>query len=63
MSVRVDFTVFQKYAGKFIARRGLEVIDYADELEELLEKLRRRGIDPRYVVIDYVPEEPVYQLI
>jgi len=63
MTVRLDFKIFEKYVGKFIARRNSEVIDYADEFEELIEKLRRRGIDPRKVIIDYVPEEPLYYLI
>jgi len=63
MSARLDFKVFRKYAGKFIARRDLEVLEVADDFEELLDKLRSKGVDPRYVIIDYVPEEPVYYLV
>ena len=63
MTVKLDFKTFEKYVGKFIARRDSEIIDYADEFEELIEKLRRKGIDPRQVIIDYVPEEPLYFII
>ena len=59
----LDFSVFSKYAGKVIARKDMEVIESADTIEELLDKLRSRGIDPRFVIIDYVPEEPLYYLI
>jgi len=63
MSTRLDFKVFKKYADKFIARRDLEVLEVADDFEELLDKLRSKGVDSRYVVIDYVPEEPIYYLV
>jgi len=63
MSTKLDFKIFRKYAGKFIARKDLEVLEVADDFEELLDKLRSKGIDPRYVIIDYVPEEPIYYLV
>ena len=59
----LDFSVFSKYAGKVIARKDAEVIESADTVEELLDKLRNKGIDPRFVIIDYVPKEPLYYLI
>ncbi len=63
MSARVDFKVFSRYVGKFIARRDSEVLEAADDFDELLRRLREKGIDPRYVIIDYVPEEPLFYLI
>ncbi len=56
----------REYRGKFIAYKlddHLEVIDSDEDLERLLEKLRRRGLDPRYIHVDYVPEEEVVYLI
>jgi len=49
------------YAGKYVALdvRTLRVLDTAKNPEELLEKLRSRGIDLSCVSIDYIstPEE------
>ena len=65
MAVRkvLDFSVFSEYAGRVIARKDTKVIESADTVEELLEKLRKKGVDPRFVVIDYVSKEPIYYLI
>ena len=52
----------RRYRGKFVAYRldgGLDIVDADEDFERLLEKLRRRGLDPRYVYVDYVPEEEV----
>jgi len=43
----IDFSKFREYTGKFIARIDTKVIESADTLEELLEKLRKKGIDPK----------------
>ena len=46
-------------AGKFIAWLGERVVACAPTIEDLKANLRSMGLDPRLVVIDYVPEEPV----
>ena len=59
----LDLSSYNKYAGKVIARDGRSVIEFADTVEELVRKLKEKGIDPRFVVIDYIPEEPIYYMI
>jgi len=59
----LDLSVYEDYAGKLVARMDDRIIESASTLEELLSKLKKKGIDPRYVLIDYIPEEPLYYLI
>ncbi|MEB2835670.1 MAG: DUF5678 domain-containing protein [Desulfurococcales archaeon] len=53
----------KEYRGKFIARLDDKIVAVGDSIKEVKEALRRRGIDPRYAVIDYVPEEDVIFII
>ena len=56
------------YAGKYVALdvRTLKVLDAAENPDELLEKLKRKGIDLTQISIDYIstPEElPILEVI
>lgn len=56
-----------EYRGKFVAyrieKRRVKIIDSSEDFEKLLQKLKERGFDPRFVLIDYVPEEDIIYLI
>ena len=58
--VALDLSI---YAGKYVALdvRTLNVLATAEDPDELLERLKKEGIDIKYVSIDYVtaPEELV----
>ena len=53
-------------AGKFVAYRvengELIVIATGDDVEEVIEKVKEKGKDPKFVQIEYVPEEEVIYL-
>ena len=52
--------------GKWVAyklNKDIKVIDYDEDFEKLLEKLRSKGIDVRFVQVDYVPDEDVVFLV
>ena len=57
----------EKYRGKYIAykitKKGLDVKAVADDFYELLKKLEEKGIDKRFVMIEYVPEEDVIYIL
>ncbi len=46
-----------KYKGKFVAIYNGEVIGVSDNYFELLEQLKSKGYDLRYVDIEYIPNE------
>lgn len=45
----------QKYAKKFIAVHNKELIAFGENFEELLNKVKEKGLDPAYVLIEYIP--------
>jgi hypothetical protein len=48
--------------GKWVAYRlnkEMQIIDYDDDFEKLLKKLQKKGVDARFIQIDYVPDEDV----
>ena len=52
--------------GRWVAYRldkGVRVIDCDEDFWGLLERLRRRGVDARFVQIDYVPGEDVVFIV
>ena len=52
--------------GKWVAYKlndEVKIVDYDEDFEKLLEKLRRRGVDVRFVQVDYVPDEDVVFLV
>ena len=54
--------------GRWVAWRlgsGLEVevLDHDVDLEMLLERLKERGIDVRFVYVDYIPDEDVIYIL
>ena len=52
--------------GKWVAYKlndEVRIVDYDEDFERLLEKLRRRGVDVRFVQVDYVPDEDVVFLV
>ena len=61
MSLIVEFP--EKYAGKFVARIREKIIAWGDTIEEVIGKVKDKGLDPREVVIDYVPEEEIILIV
>lgn len=53
----------EKYGGKFVARLDDKVVAVGDSIEEVKEAVRKKGIDPKLVVIDYVPKEDIIFII
>ena len=59
----------EKLRGQFVAYRlntkecTIKIIDSDEDFQKLLMKLKRAGVDPRFVFIDYVPEEEVIYLL
>ena len=52
--------------GKWVAYKldkDIHIIDYDEDFETLLEKLRKKGVDVRFVYIDYVPDEEIVYLL
>jgi len=49
--------------GKFIARVGDEVIACGDSVDEVLDAVRRAGLNPKSVLLDYVPLKPIYWVL
>jgi len=52
--------------GKWVAYKldkDIHIIDYDEDFETLLEKLRKKGVDVRFVQVDYVPDEDVVFLV
>ena len=48
--------------GKWVAYKiedRLKILDYDDSLDRLLERLKVRGVDLRFIQLDYIPEEEV----
>ena len=60
----MDYSELQeKYGGKHIARRGDEVLEYAEGLGELLRTLKEKGLISRDVVVEFVrPKGVIYAL-
>ena len=52
-------TLPEEYAGKFVARVRDRVIAVGNTMEEVLEKVKEKGYDPRFVIVDYVPDEDI----
>jgi len=48
----------KKFAGKYIAVAGHEVIDSDPNFETLLRKLKERGVDPGRIAIEFISREP-----
>ncbi len=47
--------IAEKYAGKVIAVENQRIIAHADTVSELIEILKRKGKDPRFMFIKAVP--------
>lgn len=47
----------RKYVGSFVAIFNGEIVGADKDYMSLLESLKRKGIDPRLVEIEYVPSE------
>ena len=48
----------KKFAGKYVAVAGCQVIDSDPELDTLLRKLKERGEDPGQIAIEFISLEP-----
>jgi len=56
----------EELRGKWVAyklNRDIQVIDYDDDFEKLLARLRSKGLDVRFIQVDYVPDEDVVFLV
>lgn len=47
----------QKYARKFIAIKNQQIIAVGDEFEDVLRRVKEKGIDPSRVLIEYIPDK------
>jgi len=43
--------------------REIQVIDYDDDFEKLLDRLKKNGIDTRFIQIGYASDEDVVFLV
>ncbi len=50
-----------EYRGCFVAidLREAKIVDMDRDLENLLKKIRSRGIDESMIIVEYIPREPV----
>lgn len=56
----------EELRGKWVAyklNREIQVIDYDEDFEKLLARLRSKGLDVRFIQVDYVPDEDVVFLV
>ena len=56
----------EELRGKWVAyrlNRDIQVIDYDEDFEKLLARLRSKGLDVRFIQVDYVPDEDVVFLV
>jgi hypothetical protein len=51
-------TLRKKFAGKYIAVAGCQVIDSDPELDTLLRRLKEKGEDPAQIPIEFISREP-----
>lgn len=58
-----DSYLRKKYPDMFVAIRGKRVVASSPEMDEIIEKLKEKSIDPKTVVIDYISKEPVKLLL
>jgi hypothetical protein len=56
-------TLMKKYPKKIIAVRRRKVIASSKERSELRAELKQMGVDPKSVLITYIPEKPVKYLL
>lgn len=57
--VSEQYETFQKYQGKVIAIKGQKIIAIQDNLEELLEDLKKQKEDPALLLIEAIPPKNV----
>jgi hypothetical protein len=53
----------RKHVGKWIGARGKEVVAVLDSHEELIEELKRKGLDNVYVFYSPSPREKEYEFL
>jgi hypothetical protein len=57
----IPLELAQKYGGKHVAwsLKADEILAFGDSLEELIEELKNRGLEPSQAVLDYIdpPEQ------
>jgi len=66
MAVARIVSLPESLRGKWVAYRlneEVQVIDYDDNFDRLLERLQKRGVDTRFIQIDYVSDEDVVFLV
>jgi hypothetical protein len=67
MSVKVEQEfveeIKRRYVGKWMAARGQEVVAVLDSHEELIEELKKRGLDDVYVFYSPSPKEKEYEFL
>ena len=47
----------QKYARKFVAIKDKKIIAIGDNFENVLNDIKKKGIDPSRVLIEYIPDK------
>ena len=55
--------ISSRYKGKLVAIYNGEIVAVSSDIDEVIEELKRKGIDPRYTLIEYVPDEELVLVI
>lgn len=45
----------KNYAGKFVAVKDKQIIVVGDDFEKVIEEIKKRNLNPRLVLVQYIP--------
>jgi DNA-binding sugar fermentation-stimulating protein len=61
--IEFPFNLRGRFVAYCIVGGRVKIIDIDNDFGHLLRKLKRKGVDVRFVQVDYIPEEDVVYLI
>jgi len=62
LSEKMD-EISSKYRGKLVAIYDGRIVAVSDDLEKIMAELRSKGMDPKYTLIEYIPDEELILII